>query len=100
VLVLVIMDTVVVVLLAGLVAGLLRSHTEILRALRALSSAIDDALSERNGSSATPPAPAPAPAPVAPATDAVEDGETDGDRTPDGERALWPRRRPSGRGEP
>lgn len=35
---LVIVDTVIVVLLAGLVAGLVRSHTEILKALRSLDS--------------------------------------------------------------
>jgi hypothetical protein len=98
VLVLVIMDTVVVVLLAGLVAGLLRSHTEILRALRALSSAIDDVVSKKNGSSAAAAAP---PAPVAPATDGGEDGATNGDEggATDGERLLWPRRRPSSREE-
>lgn len=37
-LVLVIMDTVLVVLLTGLVAGLLRSHTEILRVLGSMKS--------------------------------------------------------------
>jgi hypothetical protein len=36
VLALVIIDTVVVVILAGLVAGLLRSHTDIIRALEKL----------------------------------------------------------------
>ena len=40
---LVVIDTVVVVLLTGLVAGLVRSHTEILRALRALDSKIKQA---------------------------------------------------------
>jgi len=42
VLVLVIMDTVVVVLLAGLVAGLLRSHADILRALHSLGAGVGD----------------------------------------------------------
>jgi hypothetical protein len=92
VLVLVIMDTVVVVLLAGLVAGLLRSHTEILRALRALSSAIDDVVSKRNGSSAATSA--------ASAPDGVEDRPSDGEGTTDGGQLLWPSRRPSSRGEP
>jgi hypothetical protein len=94
VLVLVIMDTVIVVLLAGLVAGLLRSHTEILRALRALSSAIDDVVSKGNGSSAA------APAAAAPATDGLEHGEVDGENAADGGRPLWPRRKPSSREEP
>jgi hypothetical protein len=51
VLVLVIVDTVVVVLLAGLVAGLLRSHADILRALQAMSSAIDEIVSRRGAGS-------------------------------------------------
>lgn len=41
-LVLVIVDTILVVLLAGLVAGLLRSHTEILRALHSLDARVGE----------------------------------------------------------
>jgi hypothetical protein len=40
VLALVIIDTVLVVLLAGLVAGLIRSHTDIIHALESLNSRI------------------------------------------------------------
>jgi len=52
VLVHVIMDTVVVVLLAGLVAGLLRSHADILRARHWLGAGVGDpgALSRPSGS--------------------------------------------------
>jgi hypothetical protein len=42
VLVLVIMETVIVVLLTGLVAGLLRSHADILRALHSLGAGVGD----------------------------------------------------------
>jgi len=55
VLVLVILDTVLVVLLTGLVAGLLRSHTEILRVLGSMKGEQPEAPA---ATSATPARPA------------------------------------------
>jgi hypothetical protein len=54
VLVLVIMDTVVVVLLAVLVAGLLRSHADILRALHSLGAGVGDPAEEAGPSRTGP----------------------------------------------
>jgi hypothetical protein len=51
VLVLVIVDTLVVALLAGLVAGLLRSHADILRALHSLGAGVGDPASKEGGGS-------------------------------------------------
>jgi hypothetical protein len=66
VLVLVIMDTVVVVLLAGLVAGLLRSHADILRALHSLGAGVGDPSAVAVASSPLPGGAGPAPDSAAP----------------------------------